>query len=247
MDNVAFDYEPLVWDLNPEGVGVQPMIANVTISFKFIGGSTLYGPINKLQNALSFNYFANAQVYDARADYIATAEEANKTYDPSKQIDKERKMFIPGLSDEQNKTTETNYGLVLGMDMTATPYDALPGQVVTNATDNPNDNQTNAANKATNNTVVTTELDGTSSDILPTNTAPAAEYFYSFSGSEMTVISGSTFTGFTPGDTYLAELTVSADSQNSRVFSKEMPNGTISSKTIDGKPKITNIKEIFVY
>ena len=70
MDNVSFDFEPLVWDLNPEGIGVQPMIANVTISFKFIGASSLYGPINKLQNALSFNYFANAQVYDPRADYI---------------------------------------------------------------------------------------------------------------------------------------------------------------------------------
>jgi hypothetical protein len=61
----------LVWDLNPEGVGVQPMIANVTMSFKFIGASTLMGPLNKLQNALSFNYFANTQVYDPRADYIA--------------------------------------------------------------------------------------------------------------------------------------------------------------------------------
>ena len=71
MDNVSIDYEPLVWDLNPEGIGVQPMIANVTISFKFLGGSSLMGPINKLQNALSFNYFANTQVYDARADYIS--------------------------------------------------------------------------------------------------------------------------------------------------------------------------------
>jgi hypothetical protein len=71
IDNVSIDYEPLVWDLNPEGVGVQPMIANVTMSFKFIGASTLMGPLNKLQNALSFNYFANTQVYDPRADYIA--------------------------------------------------------------------------------------------------------------------------------------------------------------------------------
>lgn len=71
MDNVSIDYEPLVWDLNPEGIGVQPMIANVTISFKFIGGSTLKGPINKLENALSFNYFANTHVYDPRADYIS--------------------------------------------------------------------------------------------------------------------------------------------------------------------------------
>lgn len=71
IDNVSIDYEPLVWDLNPEGVGVQPMIANVTLSFKFIGASSLMGPINKLQNALSFNYYANTHVYDPRADYIA--------------------------------------------------------------------------------------------------------------------------------------------------------------------------------
>lgn len=71
IDNVGIDYEPLVWDLNPEGVGVQPMIANVNMSFKMLGGSTLLSPINKLQNALSFNYFANTHVYDTRADYVA--------------------------------------------------------------------------------------------------------------------------------------------------------------------------------
>lgn len=71
IESLAISYEPLIWDLNPEGVGVQPMLANVDISFKFIGGSTLEGPINKLQNALSFNYYANSQVYDARADYIS--------------------------------------------------------------------------------------------------------------------------------------------------------------------------------
>jgi hypothetical protein len=70
MDTVNFDFEPLVWDLNPEGIGVQPMIANVDISFKFIGGSSLKGPINKLQNAVTFNYFANTEVYDTRADSI---------------------------------------------------------------------------------------------------------------------------------------------------------------------------------
>lgn len=71
IDNIGIDYEPLVWDLNPEGIGVQPMIANVNMTFKFIGGSTLMGPLNKLQNALSFNYFANTRVYDPRADYIS--------------------------------------------------------------------------------------------------------------------------------------------------------------------------------
>lgn len=71
FDNLSIDYEPLQWDLNPEGVGVQPMVANVTLSFKMLGGSSLLGPINKLQNALSFNYYANTQVYDSRADYIS--------------------------------------------------------------------------------------------------------------------------------------------------------------------------------
>lgn len=71
IDNISIEYEPLVWDLNPEGIGVQPMIANVSMSFKFIGASSLVGPINKLQNALSFNYYANTHVYDPRADYIA--------------------------------------------------------------------------------------------------------------------------------------------------------------------------------
>jgi hypothetical protein len=70
IDSLSIDYEPLVWDLNPEGIGVQPMIAKVTLGFKFIGGSSLMGPINKLQNALSFNYYANTHVYDLRADYI---------------------------------------------------------------------------------------------------------------------------------------------------------------------------------
>ena len=87
IDSISLDYEPLVWDLNPEGIGVQPMIANVNMSFKFIGGSTLLGPINKLQNALSFNYFANTHVYDVRADYLAkvknpsTAKKASSDYE----------------------------------------------------------------------------------------------------------------------------------------------------------------------
>jgi hypothetical protein len=89
MENVNIDYEPLVWDLNPEGVGVQPMIANVDISFKFLGGSSLMGPINKLQNALSFNYFANTHVYDPRADYIS----------------KNRPSFVQRYNDENDLDT----------------------------------------------------------------------------------------------------------------------------------------------
>lgn len=77
IDNLGITYEPLVWDLNPEGIGVQPMIASVDLSFKMIGGQSLKGPINKLQNAVSFNFFGNTGVYDVRADRIAKVAAGN--------------------------------------------------------------------------------------------------------------------------------------------------------------------------
>ena len=64
--SLALTYEEL--DLNPEGIGVQPMIANVTLSFDFVGGSGLKESVDKLQNALTFNYYANTEIYDDRAD-----------------------------------------------------------------------------------------------------------------------------------------------------------------------------------
>lgn len=108
IDNLSIDYEPLVWDLNPEGIGVQPMIANVTLSLKLIGGSSLMGPINKLQNALSFNYYANSHVYDPRADYIATKDDLvesvkGKTIEEARDINNNVKMGLGG-----------EYGLVNG-------------------------------------------------------------------------------------------------------------------------------------
>jgi hypothetical protein len=65
-NSLQIQYEGL--DLNPEGIGVQPMIANVTLGFNFVGGSGLKESIDKLQNALTFNYYANTEIYDDRAD-----------------------------------------------------------------------------------------------------------------------------------------------------------------------------------
>ena len=70
IDNLSISYDPLVWDLNVEGIGVQPLIANVQLSFKFVGGGDLTGPVRRLQNAMSFNYYANARLYDNRADRV---------------------------------------------------------------------------------------------------------------------------------------------------------------------------------
>ena len=58
------------WDLNPEGIGVQPMMADVTLSIDIIGGQSLQGPISRLQNALSFNYYANTEMYERRSDKL---------------------------------------------------------------------------------------------------------------------------------------------------------------------------------
>lgn len=112
IDSVAIEYEPLVWDLNPEGVGVQPMIANVSLSFKFIGGSTLSGPINKLQNALSFNYYANTHVYDARADYISRSKPIIKVQgkaDKEVPDNKETDYFINNTINDLYGGSAVNY------------------------------------------------------------------------------------------------------------------------------------------
>jgi hypothetical protein len=81
--NLTLNYEGL--DLNPEGIGVQPMIANVSLTFDFVGGSGLKESIDKLQNALTFNYYANTEIYDDRAD--ATDIQSSLTLD---------KIFLDG-------------------------------------------------------------------------------------------------------------------------------------------------------
>ena len=67
IDSLSISYDEVPFDLNPEGIGVQPMIANVKISFNFIGGQGLKEPVEQLQNALTFNYYGNTEVYDERA------------------------------------------------------------------------------------------------------------------------------------------------------------------------------------
>ena len=58
------------WDLNDEGIGVMPMYAHVSMNINFYGGSDLGGPVSRLQNAVSFNYYANTSVYDDRSEMV---------------------------------------------------------------------------------------------------------------------------------------------------------------------------------
>ena len=90
--SLGITYDPITFDLNPEGIGVQPMIAKITLGFNFIGGHGLKEPVEELQNALSFNYYANTEIYDERA----TATESTEARD---------KYMVEKILSNQPKTT----------------------------------------------------------------------------------------------------------------------------------------------
>jgi hypothetical protein len=77
IDSMSIDYstDGITWDLNPEGAGVQPMFAKVEMGITLLGGSSLAAPINRLQNAQTFDYYANTGVYDPRADRIEIGQD----------------------------------------------------------------------------------------------------------------------------------------------------------------------------
>jgi hypothetical protein len=108
-DSLSMTYEGL--DLNPEGIGVQPMIANVTLSFKFVGGSGIKDAVDRIQNALSFNYYANTEVYDDRAEatgYDKTTKDLDtlfaSIYDPT--------PAAPTTNEVQNNDGQKNGGTI---------------------------------------------------------------------------------------------------------------------------------------
>lgn len=85
IDNINFEYSDSTWDINPEGLGVQPMLVDVTMQMRVIGGQSLRAPINALQNAVSFNYYANSTykntgTYKTPSSVEDAQESVNKDY-----------------------------------------------------------------------------------------------------------------------------------------------------------------------
>ncbi len=76
ITTINVSYEP-IWDVNPEGIGMQPMICYITMDCKILGGQDLAAPLTKLQNALSYNFYANTSVYHKDALISATEQETN--------------------------------------------------------------------------------------------------------------------------------------------------------------------------
>lgn len=109
IENINFDYTDSPWDLNPEGFGMQFMIANITIQMKVIGGQSLRGPIDVLQNAVSFNYYANS-TFDNTGVYKTATDVENAQY--SGEISEESKAEISRrtsrIGELKNATPATN-------------------------------------------------------------------------------------------------------------------------------------------
>lgn len=97
ITSLNITYDPLQWDLNDEGIGVMPMIAKVDLNFHFLGGSDLAGPIERLQNAVSFNYYANTGVYDNRSDMVQYDADGNR---------EKFSAFVPQMDEAEYSSTE---------------------------------------------------------------------------------------------------------------------------------------------
>lgn len=97
IENINIDYDETTWDTNPEGFGMQPMIANVTLQMKILGGQSLKGPIDALQNAVSFNYYANS-TYTSNGMYNTPSKEAEK-----------QQTYIEGILDKKTQDAQSEY------------------------------------------------------------------------------------------------------------------------------------------
>ena len=95
IESINFDYSETTWDTNPEGFGMQPMICKVTLNMKVIGGQSLKGPIDALQNAVSFNYYANSNFTDKGLYKL-----------PSRMSDNQESYINGVLTSEQNALTK---------------------------------------------------------------------------------------------------------------------------------------------
>ena len=122
FESLDISYENAVYDLNPEGIGVQPMIASISMNVKFIGGHGLKEPVAQLQNALSFNYYANTEVYDERA---TETEELNPEFEKQLIEDIKNEAGVPPLT----RPAVNDGGVTIGT-ITNSSFDVNTSQVI---------------------------------------------------------------------------------------------------------------------
>jgi F0F1-type ATP synthase delta subunit len=106
IKDLQISFEQNLWDMNPEGIGIQPMIADVTLQLSFLGGHGLEKPVERLQNALSSNFFANTEMYDERSETTNTTIGGVDTKKFTKEfIQSLNDLIVPptGLKDSDGK------------------------------------------------------------------------------------------------------------------------------------------------
>ena len=116
INQMSIRYEPLQLDLNPEGIGVQPMLADISLSFYFIGGHGLKEPVAQLQNALSFNYYANTEMYDERA--VETEDTSTIDLEVIEEVYGEIPFSINNISNEKNTDGGNTIGEIVSKNIT---------------------------------------------------------------------------------------------------------------------------------
>ena len=134
--DLNIQFEQNVWDMNPEGIGIQPMIAEVTMQLNFIGGQGLEKPVERLQNALSSNFFANTEMYDERSISTNTKIGGKDANEFTKEfIQSINDTYIPktGLKDSNGKDfVEGQYIGTINTNDKTIDYTTLVGDVYKN-------------------------------------------------------------------------------------------------------------------
>jgi hypothetical protein len=118
-NSLSISYENL--DINPEGIGIQPMIAKVQMGFNFVGGSGLKESVDKLQNALTFNYYANTEIYDDRADVTDTSYTVlDKDFLQFAALNNVRPPGVNNATPNNGLSNETTIGTIISTELLQT-------------------------------------------------------------------------------------------------------------------------------
>lgn len=134
INQLSINFEPMQYDLNPEGIGIQPMIADVNMSFYFIGGQGLEAPVARLQNALSFNFYGNTEMYDDRA--IATEDRSEIDAEVMKVVEDIQQFSVKDGRVQRPEEADNTIGEILTTEYTGqnlsgeTKYNAVVRDLV---------------------------------------------------------------------------------------------------------------------
>lgn len=110
INTISFDFSETTWDMNPEGMGMQPMIAKISMDCRFIGGQSLEFPINRLQTAIDEMYSANSSYTTDNNNYYPIDNEVQKMIEVEKTLrdNKDKAKSTNPSNNNNNKKSNNN-------------------------------------------------------------------------------------------------------------------------------------------